>query len=674
VTRVPVLLAAPPLLVLARFLPDVGLGLAVRLALATLCLLLPGVLLARALRLEGAAAGFALSLGMLFLGLFAVFALESTIWLALVVLVGVAIAALPFALRTAVAERTWDLPSLGVLGVGIAYAVPVWYYAPALRGDALFHLARVRKLADFDELSLDAVAEFADGGPHPGYAFPLWHGFLALVSRLAGADPADVVLHEAAILVPLAFVVAFEAGRALFDSPWGGFAALAGQVAITGFAPGDAGAYDALELPATVARQLIVPATLALAFVFVRRPAAALIAPLAAASLALALVHPTYALFLLLPLAGFAVVRLVVARSDLVSLAAVLASVAIPSAAVLYWLAPIVEDTAGHTPSAGEVARALERYARELSVGSADRYSLAPEVFGRSGAVAVAALVSIPLAALAVRSRWAAYVLGGSLPILALMSSDVLFPHFADLVSLSQARRAAGFLPFAFAFAGGCVVLAGLLRGAALPVALAAGLWLQLTYPGDFGRLEDGGPAAATWIALVGGTLAIPAGLLVARRWRSIEDRGLFAALAAALFVLPVAVQGLRDWNSPTEPRLPLTPGLVHALRERVPERAVVFSDLETSYRIAAMAPVYVAAGPPAHVADTEENRPYARRRDVLRFLRTGRLEIPRSYGAGWIVIDRERSLLRPALTVVYADDRYLLYRLGTGTVPGARR
>jgi hypothetical protein len=54
-------------------------------------------------------------------------------------------------------------------------------------GDALFHLARVRKLADFDHLSLDAVAEFADGGPHPGYAFPLWHGFLALVSRLAAS-------------------------------------------------------------------------------------------------------------------------------------------------------------------------------------------------------------------------------------------------------------------------------------------------------------------------------------------------------------------------------------------------------------------------------------------------------------------------------------------------------
>jgi hypothetical protein len=354
----------------------------------------------------------------------------------------------------------------------------------------------------------------------------------------------------------------------------------------------------------------------------------------------------------------------VLARRDLLPLAGALVSVGIPTAAVFVWLAPIVEDTAGHTPSAGEVARALERYSRELDVDSVDRYALAPEVFGRSGAVAVAALVLIPLAALAARTRWAAWVVGGSVPILVLMSTDVLFPHFADLVSLSQARRAAGFLPFAFAFAGGCVVLAGLLRWAVLPLAFAAGLWLQFTWPGDFGDLEDGGPAAATWVALVGGALAIPAGLFLPRRFKPMQDRGVLAALAAALFIAPVAYHGVRDWQSPSGPRLPLTPGLVEALQEQVPEGDVVFSDLETSYRIAAMAPVYVAAGPPAHVADTEDNRPYARRRDVLRFFRTGGLEIPRSYGARWLVIDRERSLLRPALRVVHADDRYLLYQL----------
>ena len=72
------------------------------------------------------------------------------------------------------------------------------------------------------------------------------------------------------------------------------------------------------------------------------------------------------------------------------------------------------------------------------------------------------------------------------------------------------------------------------------------------------GHLEDGGPAIATWIALVGSILAIPAGLMLARRFRPMDDRGVIAALAAALFVLPVAVHGLREWQSPVGSRLPL--------------------------------------------------------------------------------------------------------------------
>ena len=661
-TRIPLVLAAIPLLAVARLLPAEGLGLAFRLAAASLCLLIPGALIARALRLPAVAEAVALSLGVLFLGMLATFALGTSILLTLVVLGAAAAIALPFALRREAIPFDW-VP-WAVAGVGAVFAVFVWRFGPALGGDALFHLARVRKLETFDELSINSVGEFADGGPHPGYAFPLWHGFLALVSKLAGVDPTDVVLNEAAILVPVAFVVVFEAGRALFNSVWGGVAVLAGQVAITGLAPGDGGAYDSIALPATAARQLLVPIVLASLFLLIRERRWLFAIPVAAASLAIALSHPTYALFLLVPLTGFAILRVIWTRRDIVPLASGLAAVAVPTALVLLWLRPIVEDTAGHTPRAEEVRRALERYARELDVGSLDSYSLSPEVFGRSGAVAVAALVAIPLAAFASRSRWAAYVVGGSLPILLLTLAAFAFPSFADLVSLSQARRIVGFMPLSFAFAGGCAVLAGFLRGAALPAGLAAGLWLQLTWPGDFGpHLDHGGPAFATWVALVGAALAIPAGLLIQRRWGSIERRGLYAGLTALLFVLPVAVHGMREWEKPPGPRVPLTPGLREALGE-LPEGSVVFSDLETSYRIAALAPVYVAAAPPAHVADTEDNRPYARRRDVMRFLRTGDLEIPRRVGADWLVVDRQRSFLRPALPLLHADDRYLLYRL----------
>jgi len=108
--------------------------------------------------------------------------------------------------------------------------------------------------------------------------------------------------------------------------------------------------------------------------------------------------------------------------------------------------------------------------------------------------------------------------------------------------------------------------------------------------------------------------------------------------------------------------RLDTPAGLVEALRKDVPEGAVVYSDLETSYRIAAEAPVYIAAAPPGHVADTEENRPFERRAENIRFFRTGDVAIPRRAGAGWLVLDRRRFDIVPQLDSVYRDGRYTLY------------
>jgi hypothetical protein len=107
-----------------------------------------------------------------------------------------------------------------------------------------------------------------------------------------------------------------------------------------------------------------------------------------------------------------------------------------------------------------------------------------------------------------------------------------------------------------------------------------------------------------------------------------------------------------------------LTPGLVDALRTVVPKRDVVFSDLESSYRIAAAAPVYVCNAPPGHVADTKRNRPYVRRDLWRRFNRTGELSIPKRCGAGWVVIDRRRFETKLALPIAFRDGRYTLYRL----------
>jgi hypothetical protein len=228
-------------------------------------------------------------------------------------------------------------------------------------------------------------------------------------------------------------------------------------------------------------------------------------------------------------------------------------------------------------------------------------------------------------------------------------------------VSVSQARRAAGFVPFTFAFAGGAAVLAGVLGVFVLPVALGAGIALQLAFPGDFGPgLVKGGPAAATWIAAVGGLVAVLVGLALRRR---IDARGWIVPAAAVLFCIPVAVHGFRHWTPADDvDSHALTPGLLAALRNDVPKRAIVFSDLETSYRISAFAPVYVVGVPPAHVADTTANRPTARKISIVRFFRTGDLAIPVRWKADWLVVDDQRFRLHPAWTLAYRDGRYSLY------------
>ena len=162
------------------------------------------------------------------------------------------------------------LVPLGVVAAGVGFGIALWFLMGHLTGgDDLFHLARVRKLDDLGSLSLRTVDEFRDGGLHPGYAFPLWHCFLALVARLAGVDPTAVVQHEASVLVPVAFLVAWESGKEVFRSAWGGLAVLATSVGIFALAAGSGGSYTALALPATASRQLFVPAVIALFFAFV---------------------------------------------------------------------------------------------------------------------------------------------------------------------------------------------------------------------------------------------------------------------------------------------------------------------------------------------------------------------------------------------------------------------
>jgi hypothetical protein len=655
-------LLALPALALAHVFPETGAGLYLRLAAATLCLLVPGALVARALRQQTVFATLSWSLAGLTAASAMMFAVEGPLWWALALYAGIGAVALPFAV-----VRPLPRPSpfaLGVVAAGIAFGIALWAIAGQLDGDGLFHLARIRKLEAFDNLGLESVNEFVDGGLHPGYAFPVWHVLMGLVAWLAGVDAGAALLHEPSVLVPVAFVVAYEAGVAILRTAWAGIAALLAAVALTSLAPGRGGAYAALSLPATSSRHLLAPATVAAFFVFVRKPGWAAGLTAAAASLALALVHPTYVIFVAVPLAGYVLARLVLARGELARGAAGLAFVLVPAAGVAAWLAPIVQDTASHNPSASERARGLAHYPGQVDIFSADSFRLAPEMLGRPGAVAIAALVVVPFAAFASRRRWSSYVLGGAVAMLAILLIPQLFTPFSDAVSLSQARRAAGFVPLAAAFAGGSAVLARLASWWALPAALGAGIALELAYPGEFTyRLDEGGPPIAAWIGLVGGAVALIVAAVLGRRGTR-DDRGPLSAAVAAAFVLPVAVFGFGHWETATYEPTPLTPGLVERL-EALPAGAVVLSDDSTAYWAASVAPVYIVAARPGHVADTEKNRPYERRDDVNRFGRTGDLAVARRYRADFVLVRRDRwPRIDLALPAVYRDASYVLYRL----------
>lgn len=587
-----------------------------RLAFATVLVLLPGIALGRSV-----SAILAWTMAAVFAAWAIVFAVHSNIRLALILMAVFFVAAL------FVRRGRFALPRTTLI-VGVVLGWFLWHVAGAVVGDGLFHEGRIRKLLDFGDLHLKTVDEFKDGGLHPGYAFPLWHEFEALVAWLSGLDPSVVMRHEPSLLAPIALAVAYEAGEAVFASRFAGFSVAIASVAMFCLGPGHGGSWIALSQPGSAARQIFVPAVIAL---FFRRD---LLATAAAAG-ALTLVHPTYGVFLLIPLLATAVWEW---RSYVAAV--------VPVAGVLLWLRPVLDQTNTHNPTHAQRITDLAQHRAELVITNDQHFRLAADVFGRSGAVAVATLFLLPACALAWRRRWAPFVVGGSLIVLLLMEVPWLFVHFSDAASISQARRAAGFLPFPFVFAGGLALVVR--RFWIVPAALAAGLALQLEWPGDFGYdLHHGGPALATWFALFGAAAVLAAALLVRRELRPRFGLG---ALAAAAFCLPVLVHGAGSWTpaSPVDPNA-LSPRLVHSLRTKVPKGSVVIAPIATSYEIEAVAPLYVVAAPLTHVANTKQNTPVKRWRAVRHWVLTNDPRVPKEYGATYQIRDGRLARVAPS-------------------------
>ena len=677
---------APAVLLLGHLFPASGPGLALRLAGAAACVLLvPGALVVRAVGWPSSlgvalAASFVLSLALVAVALAFVFLVNGSILVAAGVIAAVSVCvAVPAALKgrsTSVARA--ERRAVGaVCAAAVPFAAVVWWATGPMVGDTYFHLGRVTKLADLDSLNtLSTVDEFRDGGLHPGYAFPLLHGAEALIARVGGAAPADVILYLPAILVPLAFVLAYASGSAIFRSPAGGVALVLAQAALSGFSRRDmffegTGLFETLSQPQAASRLLVTPALVALAFTYMVEGGWILLASLGAAGLTLAALHPTYVPYVAIVLGGFLVARVVLVRGwePLLTRAAVaLAAILVPFGFLLIFLLPIARQVRGVTPAAGARSGELHQNAGNFTV-LGDWFGYAPGALARAGPVVVAGLLAVPLAAFAARRLWSALVLGGSLAVLTVLLAPPLFTALSDVVSVSQSRRLAGFVPLAFAVAGGCVVLS---RWRAVGVAFGAGagLALVLLYPGEFTRrAEEGGPAWAVFVALAGAL----GGLLAGSRLRSRGPAASGWAVAIAVaFVVPVAVAGLSEIRR-VRPVTDLTPGVIAALQAQAAPGDVVFSDPKSALEAGAFAPVYVNASPIGNVADTKANRPRLRVADARRFFQnrglsdSERRAILGGYGADWLLVDdhgpRPRAFLR-TLPRVFEDGRYSLYRV----------
>ena len=626
--------------------------LLLRLALATAVVLAPGWAVARALGLRGVSATVAWSLALVFGALAVTFALGPSLTVTLVLLLAGGVVRRPVRdPRAKPAPRAFPAGG-GSRRAGAVLGVLLWHVAGEVGGDGYFHLARVRKLLAFDELSLEGVGEFVDGGLHPGYAFPLWHGFLALVAKVAMVDPRDVVLHEASVLAPIAVLAAYEAGLALFRAVGPAAAAAAAQVAL-------------IALRARPRRR-------------VHRPRAARhrLAPDPRAGRARARARGC---------------RRAVARGARDDRRGGLRARSRPSDLRDLPLDPVrrlprsprwawtrddarrdrrgargarrsrrallrlaAAGRARHRLAlAGRRARcaaAVAQYAGQLVVSDdGERYALAPELFGRGGAVAVAALAA-----------GAARRAGGAAPVGGLRRRRLGggAADRADAVALHAVQRPR--LALAVAARGGLPAVRVRLRGrAGGRVGAAAALAAADRARGRASCCSCSIPATSTTCSRTAGRRSRPgprrsgawsrssSGL---RRRLSLEraaGRGGGAVPAAGLRARPVRTGRRTRRGGRTRSR----PRCGEALRDGCPSGAVLFSDLESSYRAAAAAPVYIAAAPPGHVADTEENRPYAAARRRAPLLRHRRPRDPAAVRRRWLLIDRERfpRRLRPA-------------------------
>jgi hypothetical protein len=338
-------------------------------------------------------------------------------------------------------------------GLGLVLALACLQWQPPLMGDAMFHAGLMRKLLALPGISLSAVSPFLHGHPHAGYAFPLLQAVAAGACKLTGIDASTGYPHLAAAFAFFLPPAVWAGGRALAGTRVGALAALLAVWDVlsrneVGF----------LNQPSFLSFLVLLPGFAVLLAAHHRRPHDRQLAgALAVATLLVAIIHPTYALPLLVILLAAVLVQ---PRTWPALAASALATAC--AFGFIWWVAL----RGAHRSST--IAPSTEQFMiwRGHIVALSGR-----QVMEHRPAFLLAALAAPVLLARDRRFALPAAMLASVLALVALPGMGLALTH---LIGVGQSTRMWEAAPWTFVAALLIVLAAGRLRGRTL-VAAAAG-------------------------------------------------------------------------------------------------------------------------------------------------------------------------------------------------------
>ena len=532
-------------------------------------------------------------------------------------------------------------------------------------GDSLEHVGRLRKLTELmpprglTEINLLPPST----GLHPGYAFPMWHGFIGLVTRLSGIDEAVAFRTLPSVLIPVVAAAIYRSGRSMFGTRAAGVATWLAFLAVFAFPDRGVGIFDRLSYPGWLSVFLLWPLVLDRTFDYLDNGGREPPWTIAAASFIVTAIHASYAPLMIMVLGAFAVVRFLTVRdrAELRPLAIVMAAVTVPFLLMLIWVYPVAK-TSGSTVLYRDTFRSLLDRSDGLQ-------RIKPGYVTRGGAAALAALLLAPLAAAAARTRAASFIGAGTALVILTLIVSFVFTPYADIMSVSQGRRLLYYLPWAFALVGAALIL-GRFRYYAVAGALAAGTALQLWYPGDFEyKMAAPGPGWVAWISALACLVVLGLGIAGRLNLRYASSWALPIVIA---FVAPIAAAGIPDARFGRTDDTGLPPTMMDAVSENVDRDDVLMAPRETAYRLTGHLPIYVVAVTPAHGGDTLINRHEERRLDVRDFFERnvspeeGEAILER-WDPDWLLVDKRMNYpeeVVAGIEPVFEGGTYALYPL----------